>query len=245
MDQTLHVLVLVGGQTEGRHVTRLLEHTSAVVEVTSQLTGAHVSFARHLGDVAVLVAPQDPFEAIFSLAGLGIDLPIVVIRDDDSRWSDAELLASGAKACVALPSSPSGIMELLHAAAKEAPLSARDQLLRELIMDPVVHTVRYRGAVVTLSRREYALLDCLISRPGRPTSIQRLQAHAWGQELPPKSASQIVTVYVHQLRRKLGPVGLADTIRTVRGFGYTFVAPGEREGRRQYGIKQDCDAPAV
>jgi DNA-binding response OmpR family regulator len=94
-----------------------------------------------------------------------------------------------------------------------------------MALDPVGLTVRWQSRTATLTPREYAVLHCLLSRAGTPVSIARLQAHAWGDELPSQSASQIVTVYIHQLRRKLASVGLGQAIATVRNFGYVFAPP--------------------
>lgn len=84
----------------------------------------------------------------------------------------------------------------------------------ELTVNPVTHEVQLRGVPVTLSSREYALLDALLERPGIPLSRSQLEEsiYGWGEEVE----SNTVEVYIHSLRRKLGQ-GL---IVNVRGVGY-------------------------
>ncbi|WP_341649838.1 winged helix-turn-helix domain-containing protein [Thauera humireducens] len=76
------------------------------------------------------------------------------------------------------------------------------------------------GCEVTLSAREYALLQDLLSHPGHIRSRAQLEEslYAWGDE----TGSNTVEVYIHHLRKKLG----ADFIRTVRGFGYQLGVEG-------------------
>jgi two-component system response regulator QseB len=70
---------------------------------------------------------------------------------------------------------------------------------------------------VALSAREFALLDALLARPGAVLSKAQLEEkiYGWGEEI----GSNTVEVYIHALRKKLGP----ELIRNVRGLGYTLV----------------------
>jgi len=85
---------------------------------------------------------------------------------------------------------------------------------RGVRLDPVKHTVTQDGTLVTLSSREFAVLEALMQRPGAVLSRQQLEdrIYSWSDQV----ASNAVEVYVHALRRKLG----ADFIRTLRGVGY-------------------------
>ena len=76
-----------------------------------------------------------------------------------------------------------------------------------------------------LSAREFAVLEALMARPGAVLSRAQLEdrLYGWGEEIE----SNAVSVYIHQLRRKLG----ADFIRNVRGVGY-FIDAGDRGADR-------------
>ena len=86
--------------------------------------------------------------------------------------------------------------------------------------------VTLHGAPVPLSAREFAVLEALMARPGALLSRAQLEdrLYGWGEEIE----SNAVSVYVHQLRRKLG----ADVIRTVRGVGYFMRAGADGAARR-------------
>jgi DNA-binding response OmpR family regulator len=70
------------------------------------------------------------------------------------------------------------------------------------------------GRTVDLSAREFALLDLLLRHPGQVVSRGQILDQVWGYDFDP--SSNVVEVYIRQLRRKIG----ADKIRTVRGMGY-------------------------
>lgn len=85
-----------------------------------------------------------------------------------------------------------------------------------LTLDPASKRVTLAGQIVTLSAREYALLYDLLSHKNRIRFRQELETglYAWDEEVE----SNTVEVYIHHLRKKLGP----DLIRTVRGLGYVL-----------------------
>jgi two-component system response regulator QseB len=87
-----------------------------------------------------------------------------------------------------------------------------------LEIDTAARRVRLKGEEVTLSAREYALLEALADRPGAYLSRAQLEErlYGWDEEI----ASNAVEVHIHGLRKKLDP----DLIRNVRGLGYTLAA---------------------
>ncbi|WP_374588820.1 response regulator [Ideonella dechloratans] len=87
-----------------------------------------------------------------------------------------------------------------------------------IVLDPATRQVQVAGEPVLLSAREFAVLEALMQRPGALLSRAQLEdkLYGWGEEIE----SNAVSVYVHQLRRKLG----AERIGTVRGVGY-FLTP--------------------
>jgi two-component system, OmpR family, response regulator len=87
---------------------------------------------------------------------------------------------------------------------------------RELALDTAARTVTQSGRSIDLSGREFAVLAALLERPGAALSKAQLEerVYRWGDEIE----SNAVEVHIHHLRRKLG----AETIRTIRGVGYTL-----------------------
>jgi len=88
--------------------------------------------------------------------------------------------------------------------------------------NPATRQVTLDGEPVWLSARELAVLEALMQRPGAVLSRAQLEdrLYGWGEEIE----SNAVSVYVHQLRRKLG----ADFIGNLRGVGYYLTPPSAR-----------------
>lgn len=86
----------------------------------------------------------------------------------------------------------------------------------KLKLDLAAHSVTREGIPVAVSNREFAVLRALMEAAGRVLTRSQLETslYGWGRNVE----SNAVEVHIHNLRLKLG----ADTIKTVRGVGYTI-----------------------
>ena len=85
---------------------------------------------------------------------------------------------------------------------------------KNIEIDPAAHTVLYDNEKIEISRREFALLEELLSSAGRVLSRSHLEEklYSWGDEVD----SNAIEVHIHHLRKRFG----SDLIKTVRGVGY-------------------------
>jgi two-component system response regulator QseB len=83
-----------------------------------------------------------------------------------------------------------------------------------IVLDPVDRTVFFDASAVTLTAREYGILEILIRNAGRFVSRARLEEgiYSWGEEV----GSNTVEVYISRLRKRFG----SESIETMRGVGY-------------------------
>lgn len=83
-----------------------------------------------------------------------------------------------------------------------------------ITLDPIDRLVFFDGESVTLTAREFAILEILVRNAGRFVSRARLEEgiYSWGEEV----GSNTVEVYVSRLRKRFG----SDSIETMRGVGY-------------------------
>jgi DNA-binding response OmpR family regulator len=91
------------------------------------------------------------------------------------------------------------------------------------------YSVRYRGAEIRLTPKEFDLLRCMLERPGRVLTRERLLERVWGGHESDVDARSI-DAHIRRLRVKLGAA--RNHVETVVGIGYRFVAQtrGETEG---------------
>lgn len=83
--------------------------------------------------------------------------------------------------------------------------------------------VRRGEEVLSLTARELALLELLMSAPGRVYSRERILSNVWGLDADP--LTNVVDVYIRRLRSKLDQPPQASWITTVRGLGYRLEPP--------------------
>lgn len=90
--------------------------------------------------------------------------------------------------------------------------------LEDLELNPTAHTVERAGKRISLSAREFTLLEFLLRNAERVVSRKSIVAHVWGDEL----SSNAVEVYMTYLRRKVDKAHEVKLIHTVRGVGYVM-----------------------
>jgi two-component system alkaline phosphatase synthesis response regulator PhoP len=189
------------------------------------------------GDVALAYARQHHVDAVIldlMLPGLsGIEVcrelrrdaataavPIIMVTARTEERDRIAGLDLGADDYLAKPFSPNELVARIRAvlrrAARHAP-SQRDSLqFGPLVVDLDRHTVSDAGRPVSLTAKEFMLLQYLMQHRGRVLSRDVLLADVWGYRYT--GGTRTVDVHVRRLREKL-PI-LVDALVTVKQFGY-------------------------
>lgn len=122
-------------------------------------------------------------------------------------------------------------------AARIRALLRRDMRVREVLLrcgdlklDPASRTVWQDNRRLELTRKEFGILQYLMSRPGEVVSQETLLEHVWNNEVD--SFTNVVPVHIGSLRRKVGDCTRdARYIETVIGQGYRLVMPDDADRR--------------
>jgi DNA-binding response OmpR family regulator len=94
--------------------------------------------------------------------------------------------------------------------------------LVDLRLDPATRRVTRGARTITLTAREYALLEYFLRNAGRVLTRPMLAEHVWGVDFDPES--NVIDVYVGYLRRKVDLPGELRLLHTTRGAGYVMRA---------------------
>jgi DNA-binding response OmpR family regulator len=92
--------------------------------------------------------------------------------------------------------------------------------LADLRLDPATRQVTRGARTITLTAREYALLEYFLRNAGRVLTRPMLAEHVWGVDFDPES--NVIDVYVGYLRRKVDLPGETRLLHTTRGTGYVM-----------------------
>ena len=150
-------------------------------------------------------------------------VPVLILTAQDAVGDRVAGLDAGADDYLVKPFDLDELAARIRALHRRSGGRAEPRLgVGGLTLDPAAHEVTLDGTRVTLSAREFALLQALLERPGRPLSRAQLEErlYGWGEEVE----SNAVEVHVHALRKKLG----AHWIRTLRGVGYMVPVSQDR-----------------
>lgn len=141
--------------------------------------------------------------------------PVLIATARDALAQRVEGLDAGADDYVLKPYELDELLARIRALLRRAAGRAEPVYEHQGVsIDPATREVTVRGQPVLLSAREWAVLEPLLARPGLVLSRTQLEEKLYGWK--DSISSNAVEVYVHGIRRKLGP----DIIQNVRGVGY-------------------------
>jgi two-component system response regulator QseB len=147
----------------------------------------------------------------------GVKVPVLIITARDAVSDRVVGLDAGADEYLVKPFDLDELTARVRAVLRRRAGRAESTVrVGDLEIDAALRRVRWKGKEVSLSAREYALLEALADRPGAYLTRAQLEdrLYGWDEEV----ASNTVEVHIHGLRRKLDP----NVIRNVRGLGYTL-----------------------
>lgn len=176
--------------------------------------------------VDVMLPGRDGIELVRELREAGRSMPILMLTARDRTENKIEGLDAGADDYLTKPFDFTELTARLRALLRRSS-GATSPILRagELELDPATREVRRDGELVSLTPKEFALLEYLLRNANRPLSRATLMEHVWGIRFDP--GTNVVDVFINSLRNKLDPE--RELIHTVRGVGY-MIRAAERDG---------------
>lgn len=160
--------------------------------------------------------PKKPgLQVLSELRQRGGDVPVLIITARDATADRVSGLDAGADDYLVKPFDLDELFARVRALLRRHAGRVQPVITHGAVMlNPASREVFLGGQLLSLSAREFALLQALLDPPGQVLSLAQLEEklYGWDQEI----GSNAVEVYIHHLRKKLG----ADFIRNVRGVGY-------------------------
>jgi DNA-binding response OmpR family regulator len=152
-------------------------------------------------------------------------LPVLILTARDSLADKVRNFECGADDYLTKPFAFAELLVRIKALLRRGPVE-RASVLRvsDLELDRVAHQVRRQEKTIDLTSKEFSLLEYMMVNTGRVISRTMIIEHVWDQSF--EGLTNIVDVYIRQLRRKIDEAHERKLIRTVRGVGYSIGLDG-------------------
>ncbi|MBC9208108.1 response regulator [Roseomonas aerophila] len=168
----------------------------------------------------IMLPDGSGLDLLRQLRARGDATPVLLLTARDAVGDRVQGLDDGADDYLGKPFDLDEVAARLRALGRRAQGRPTPQLIwGALVLDPARRDVALQGNPVALSRREFAVLEALMERPGFILSREDLQERLYGWQ--DDVESNAIEVHIHKLRHKLG----RDAIRTLRGVGYRMGEP--------------------
>ena len=172
----------------------------------------------------VMLPGLSGLELLRRLRNEGSTLPVILLTARDSVMDKVTGLDMGADDYITKPFAIEELLARIRVTLrkKTAPAEKAAPVLRcgELTLDPARHEVRFGETPVTLTFKEFSLLQTLMENRNIVLSRDTLLEKVWGYDY--MGETNIVDVYIRYLRQKVDDAFRVKLIHTVRGVGYVL-----------------------
>jgi two-component system, OmpR family, copper resistance phosphate regulon response regulator CusR len=201
------------GLSEEGHAVEIAADGAAALEMLEEAP------AYDLVILDLMLPKRDGFEVLKALRQQKSQTPVLVLTARDTVSDKVRGLDLGADDYLTKPFAFDEFLARVRAllrrgAGQRAPVFKLD----DLSLDPATRQVIRGARRITLTAREYALLEYFLRNVGRVLTRPMIAQHVWGLDFD--TESNIIDVYVGYLRRKIDGEGERRLLHTVRGAGY-------------------------
>ncbi|WP_279102049.1 response regulator transcription factor [Gordonia bronchialis] len=224
----MRILVVEDDRSAGETVRRMLLAEGWVVDVVNDgLTGLERATTESF-DVVILdimMPGLNGYEVVRRMRSVGNWTPVLMLTAKDGEYDQADAFDFGADDYLTKPFSFVVFVARLRALARRgAPERPSVLVAGSLSLDPAAHIARRRDVELSLTPREFGMLEYLMRRKGEVVTKAEILDAVW--DINYRGDENVVEVYVSYLRRRIDTPFDCKAIETVRGVGYRLAADG-------------------
>lgn len=201
-------------------ISKALSQSGFVVEKVANGVDADTALLDSNFDLAILdlgLPQMDGMDVLRNARSRGNKLPILLLTARAGLGDRVQGLNLGADDYMPKPFDLPELEARVKALIRRSKYSSDNEIIfASLSFDVVGRSISVGEETLEFSSRELAVMECLISRPGKLVSKEILleQICGWDKDVTPNA----IEVYVHRTRKKIEPHGV--TIKAMRGLGY-------------------------
>jgi DNA-binding response OmpR family regulator len=225
-EERRRVLVIEDDDDLARALSDLVEDEGFEVELRSDGESGFAEGLRgeyHVIVLDLMLPKRNGFSVCQDLRSAGVDTPLMILTAKDGELDEVEGLDVGADDYLRKPFENSIFLARIHALLRRHERGRPKPLtIGPVELDPLHRSVVSFGRNVSLTPREFTLLEYLMGHPDETLAKSQILHAVWGSAFD--GDPNIVEVYVGYLRRKIDLAPNLSMIRTVRGVGYCVKA---------------------
>ena len=216
------MLLIEDDRKAARLLSKGLQEEGFVVDVAATGEDGEEQAALNEYDVVILdwlLPGRDGLAVCRALRASGNATPILMLTARDSVADRVSGLGTGADDYLTKPFALDELLARIQALLRRS-RSVQPVVLRvaDLTLDPVTRRVSRGSVVVTLTPKEYAILEVLMRNVGQVVTRTRLAERVWDEAS--EVLDNLVDAHVSHLRKKVDREASAPLIHTIRGVGY-------------------------
>ncbi len=204
-------------------IVSALDYLNVLVEHVDTAKAADYFIRNSAVDLCLLdlgLPDQDGLDLLNTWRKDQIHIPILVLTARNQTQECVDALNIGADDYLTKPFELNELIARVHALARRnRGYSSNILHMGELEIHQDTQQARYKGQLLTLSRREYSLLEAFMLYPNQVLKTEQLIDKIYGYQ--DSIESNALNVHIHHLRQKIYP----DIILTIRGVGYMLKVP--------------------
>lgn len=220
----MRILLIEDDERLSQSIPEMLRSAGHAVDVALDGTTGEEYAAVNLYDAIlldVMLPKQDGWTTCRNLRKSGILTPILMLTalgdvDDRIRGLD-----TGADDYLTKPFHNGELLARLRSLSRRGSQQRGSTLeIFGLVLDSATHHAQRNGRDITLSTKEFALLELLMTHPHTIVSRERISEYLWDMNFEPRS--NVIESFVKFLRQKIESGNEPKLIHTIRGAGYMF-----------------------
>ncbi|WP_322861366.1 response regulator transcription factor [Mycobacterium europaeum] len=170
----------------------------------------------------IMLPGQSGYEVLRRMRARNVWTPVLMLTAKDGEYDETDAFELGADDYLTKPFSFRVLVARLRALVRRG-VPERPAVLTagSLVLDPARHTVRRDSTPITLTPREFGVLEFLMRNKDMVVTKAEILRNVWDAHY--HGPDNVVEVYVGYLRRKIDMPFGTNTIETIRGVGYRLL----------------------